>query len=90
MFLEIQLTGNFRVLWVWAESKQSKKKKGIKNQSTSIALEILLLGLLSSRITRKMKYKAQSIHTRIDYCISLLPDRGLKELDKIKIKAKRQ
>lgn len=37
-----------------------KQKKGVKNWSISIEMEILLFGQLSSKIIRKIDYQAQS------------------------------
>lgn len=76
----------------WTKSKQNKQKKSKKN--ICIELEIVLLGQVSSRIIRKMKYKAPGespflLELTID-CISLLLERQVKQLAKIKVKAKMQ
>lgn len=91
-FSEIQFTGSTKIFRVWSKSKQSKQK-GVKNKSISIELEILLFGRVSSSIIRKWSIKnirKISIHTRINYCISILPERGLKQHDKSKVEDKRQ
>lgn len=58
-FSEIQFTGDFKMFRFWPKSKQSKQK-GVENGSISIEMEMLLFGQLSSKIIRKIEYKAQS------------------------------